>query len=700
MELVYAYVDRFSNFIFKQGFRFSQKFHVEYDDSKSKLFIKEKEHIKNFFGEKIKGISIIIGQNGSGKTTLLDLLGMKMEDRRRSYEKYKDKYFILYHIKENLFGIEGYGLDLIKELVNNLPLNNNFPITDPYSIVVEKIKMENRYNYLGFMQLEWDDKKQINEKIIYVNIRDKYNDRYSRDSLIQKDDYTVFGNRFYGNEIGYKEKYKLICSLAENQKKLNYKEITKEFEFFNTSVEIIIEKEFLYYSKDDEHLKINLTKKECRKGFIIASDLLRDISPKRKDRNYTIEKQNYVLDFLVKYIHESFNQGIIERIKYQNDDAEENIDKEVIQMQNEIDILYSKIYDVTSYDKQVIYLLKIIKMISDKIESYVRLRISNKYYESIVDYIQCIMKINEKYFKDEFIKIPIKPNEEDDITTITKLLEVFDKYRSQNTNNLSNNIKINFNNLSDGENEFLEIFARINESLKNPIVRYGDTIVLVLDEPDRSFHPEWSRKFIPILIDNINTLENVDSKYQIIISTHSPFMTSDVSNNEIILLRGNGNGKNQCGIKERKEIGKTFAGNIHTILSKEFFLNATIGEFSKKKINESIKFMIKYRKYLKDILLEFPEEFNEIKLKEKKEEIEYIIDIIGEPIIKRKLEELYKATFPEEERDYRLEIRKLEEEKAQLEKILDDKGLNTIESVFKLLEEKINKLKLEFGDEV
>jgi len=101
---------------------------------------------------------------------------------------------------------------------------------------------------------------------------------------------------------------------------------------------------------------------------------------------------------------------------------------------------------------------------------------------------------------------------------------------------LDNNIKIVFKNLSEGENEFLNIFAKVRENLKNSYVRYGDTVILLLDEPDRSFHPEWAWKFIPILLKNLSRLENVETKYQIIISTHSSFMVSDIPSNNLILL--------------------------------------------------------------------------------------------------------------------------------------------------------------------
>ncbi len=58
-------------------------------------------------------------------------------DDRRGKSNIKDKYFLLYHIEKNVFALEGYGLELIKDIVNNLPLEGGYKIREPYSIVMK-----------------------------------------------------------------------------------------------------------------------------------------------------------------------------------------------------------------------------------------------------------------------------------------------------------------------------------------------------------------------------------------------------------------------------------------------------------------------------------------------------------------------------------------------------------------------------------
>lgn len=49
----------------------------------------------------------------------------------------------------------------------------------------------------------------------------------------------------------------------------------------------------------------------------------------------------------------------------------------------------------------------------------------------------------------------------------------------------------------------------------------GDTCILLLDEPDRCFHPEWSRRFIKNLTETLTSSPFNKFNYQIIIATHT-----------------------------------------------------------------------------------------------------------------------------------------------------------------------------------
>ena len=120
-----------------------------------------------------------------------------------------------------------------------------------------------------------------------------------------------------------------------------------------------------------------------------------------------------------------------------------------------------------------------------------------------------------------------------------------------------------------------------------------DTLFLFLDEVDLTYHVEWQRILVSMLTTVLpfmfrkkyNPKSNDDSgccDIQIILATHSPLMLGDFPKSSVIYL------KNQkTGNSER--INSTFGENLYTILKDGFFMEDTIGEFAKRKINSIVK---------------------------------------------------------------------------------------------------------------
>lgn len=141
--------------------------------------------------------------------------------------------------------------------------------------------------------------------------------------------------------------------------------------------------------------------------------------------------------------------------------------------------------------------------------------------------------------------------------------------------------------------------------------------MLLLDEPDQSLHPEWSRRFIDIITQAINSM-NFEGKIQLILSTHSPYLLSDILPSDICKLnRNNVNRTLTISNTTDTEKANGLGANIYDLLNQEFFMDNTVGEFATKKIN----FYSKKIKELNQNSEDIPE-------------IEYFIEQIGEPIIK------------------------------------------------------------------
>jgi hypothetical protein len=100
--------------------------------------------------------------------------------------------------------------------------------------------------------------------------------------------------------------------------------------------------------------------------------------------------------------------------------------------------------------------------------------------------------------------------------------------------------------------------------------------LVILDEPENSFHPEWQRCLISI-IDEI--YKELGVFPQTIISSHSPFILSDILAGKALLLGKDGS------------LDNCFAANVHELLVNGFFLEQTIGNAAQKEISKVVNFI-------------------------------------------------------------------------------------------------------------
>ncbi|MFN5983257.1 MAG: AAA family ATPase [Fluviicola sp.] len=217
-------------------------------------------------------------------------------------------------------------------------------------------------------------------------------------------------------------------------------------------------------------------------------------------------------------------------------------------------------------------------------------------------------------------------------------------------NNLPTKGKILLNrswNISSGEYSFLSFFSRLNDlyNLKNE-KRF---FLLVIDEGESSFHPEWSRQYLSKLINGVQEILSRAIGIQIILTTHSPYILSDLPSYNVYKIDKNENGQ----IIFFNPKNQTFGANINEILSDSFFMEkGLIGQFSKGKIIEVIEDLKNDRN---------KSSFNE-------EYVRGVIECIGEKLIKEKLIELFNSKYKENTYFVDKEIEILEKRLFKLKK--------------------------------
>lgn len=131
-----------------------------------------------------------------------------------------------------------------------------------------------------------------------------------------------------------------------------------------------------------------------------------------------------------------------------------------------------------------------------------------------------------------------------------------------------------YSGISAGEKKILDVFSGLFTNILNSKSNHqeDEMYIILLDEPDKGLHPEMSRCLISWLVKLFGSTGS-KFKYQFIITTHSPFLISDIPIPNIHCLDRN----NGCINIEESSYG--FLSSIPDILKDTFFMTSPFGEF-------------------------------------------------------------------------------------------------------------------------
>lgn len=200
---------------------------------------------------------------------------------------------------------------------------------------------------------------------------------------------------------------------------------------------------------------------------------------------------------------------------------------------------------------------------------------------------------------------------------------------------------------SGGKNKsnlYINLFNIANQYSDDDI----NQLWVLLDEPDNTFHPDWERGIIKNLLEICSIF---NKKFQLLISTHSPIMLSDVPKPAAILLKTVKALKNEDKMKngDKTEIkqqiypkSSPFGQQIYTLFNDDFFMkDGIIGEFADMKIGEIYKEFYKIEK-LHSERESIPEEEELKGFERNKKKYECIINLIEEPLLHGHLSQSYR----------------------------------------------------------
>ncbi|MBR9648471.1 AAA family ATPase [Clostridium tyrobutyricum] len=634
MELVYIWIDKYRTFK-NTGINLSNnKFIVKYNLENNSIQIQKNKDYVQLYPDNILNINLFLGKNSSGKSNLLDLIGMRIEDRNNhNYEietvyknphktvhnlndikeiRKKYKYFYLYYLYEDSDGnsrfcIEGNDIDSYIDLFANKEKIDTKKSNSQINYWREKYWFSFVCTYdnqkLTYICDVTDDLKDrgISTKDIgtFILFREQYDDYYySYSSLKNKDEYKIAIPRRvakFNTKCLYK-KISFLIKQVKSKNKLMYLDSKYTLSIIYDSVSTK-EDTNIYNFTDIKHKLTGVEKNICK----ILMDICTFHMLKNEPDIYSGQEYKQFYKILKNNIAKiKLEKENYEHIKQYYKKVIESIAKSCFTR-----------YAGSYVEKEIDNFLKKYQKFQDTLE---RIFIKEKY--GLIEILDNSIKVHiNKDCNEELISELIKSTIDEKIySNINQYSSIFDGF-----------FEYNINFLSDGELAYLGIMSSLDEQIS--ILTSSESnlekkkYILLFDEPESRMHPELARQFINSLVDFLS--QYTDKTFQIILASHSPFLVSDIPNTNIFSM-----------IKEDSRSClnlvtiNTFGQNIHRLLQKTFFMNYTIGEYSRKIIEKSNDYL---NKKLDSKIESYKYDFNKI------EKVEKIVDLIGEDLIKTNL---------------------------------------------------------------
>ncbi|RPI19819.1 MAG: hypothetical protein EHM58_00055 [Ignavibacteriae bacterium] len=609
MELIFTWIENYKDILINQNLNFSYKFKINYNSEKNELLINDnRSFIADFFSlEKdskihISNITAIIGENGAGKTTTLEYISNCLTEGLSGLGKtnniaifYKVNVLRIYCQKEiNIINKSEKCSYELNKIINNRISKHTVEELQDISFIYFSNIFDGKREYQN--NLEYDNRnfKSIStNQLIYQDYEDFKNPNYEKENASQDNSELVSGTHpvIAHNKYEFKRQIFYFINKYDNYCDIKYPE-----EVVITVKEININSIFPKSKRNINNRNYN-TLKTVNEFF----DEYRN--------NIKENKQPLIKIIFYKSIFFNFINNILESTLFSSLFGNVNfiINDKLSPIKN-IESFFKKITkEIPGIDEKT----GIRKMIKNNIEFI-------KLFERLVNKADTRIFGNIIYFNTNVEKLEILKN------FIDKYLETYPKLDF---------FEFSWRDLSSGEKAILNLYSRfyeiINKKVNKPTLKVSDSIIIMIDEGDIYLHPQWQKMFIKNILKFLTNLfeskfKNID--IQLIITSHSPIVLSDLPSDCVIFLSKNEN--DEIIQSNLDDFRQTFASNIYSLYQDSFFVKGgLIGDFSKEQIDGLLRILSN-----EDFINSSEERNNEIKNR---------IKIIGEPIIRNKLLTLF-----------------------------------------------------------
>ncbi|WP_299765207.1 AAA family ATPase [uncultured Dokdonia sp.] len=616
MKIVALYLD--DHFLFEepQTINFGGEYHYTFKNKKTVRREKNENYISNFYStDSIDSVTAIVGKNGVGKSSIIKTIIENLSHGNRFNRSgfgytaiFEDQLGNVYitsntHTKNKGFnidfecsparinaetiyyspfldynqGVEGIDLSLDTIIEEDLDNANNIEQANSEVVPLRRLKMKN-----SLRQLEFQHSKYGKELKAYFNFPEFGKSKFTFTRHIIKIDQEDDSIEFWNTPNQFREALQIIYEKIKKEANNINKNRPKGFSVIQLQKKLLKN----YILMDIVCLLIKQMEKsnDFLEEGLLSPDWL-EFSDFLKDLN--------AYDALVKFL-KSHSLKVIKsdsRVRMLPDNEMINLLEQLFILIDNAETKDDRDTSFFDWNDKAIYL--------DKEDTIKLIKLNNKFLIELDKYYGAIKNKNGERLFSRTIRIEgilnFEPSE---------------------------------SNLSSGENALLNFYSRIHDYFEKNIKEIKIKTVkpyyyIFLDEADLGFHPRWKKQFVKSTTDFLNTFfSDLGAKIQVIFTTHDPLTLSDVLNYNIIYIN------EERGVRSiidtRNEPKRSFGANITDLLADSFFVgNGLIGDFAKGKIDHCIN-------WLRDL--------ND---KERSNYHETLIRNIDEPIIQKKLSEMY-----------------------------------------------------------
>lgn len=626
------------------NFQFDEKYEFTYLESENRLDIKscEMHSIKNFWDEdgRFMNIHAVVGSNGYGKTTFLRAIMAIFTQiypyKNQTAEEYKHSAYtcpalmIVEDEEKQVYKMLCMGIEIaqsVSEMIQKIEIvNDKMKIRD----ILYKVK-------LAFFSNAFDYRDYSEPKAEHIS-------DYSFGGLLRGD---------YYKQVAYQREDRYDDSVSEQFYHNIYRQVSFMTEFY---AKLCDEDQKRMFQSWPEYLHIRFRERRgIEKEKLCFYGVFENVLKKYVDKSdkhtggHGISPYVYVNKRLERLLcnKQSELEKTFDKIRYR-------LCRESFQNLLSIDA-YKSFYQTPDYKELGEELEPIVEIICNVIDQFGDVKNEHIDFQtkSIFVFYESIQKLLEQagenitgrvgtiaaYYAGMFKSILLLPEKMFRYANFDKTGEFYFEIRNKDAEHMEqfslflNQYKkivlpfsfLSFDwGMSSGENNMLSLYAQLfamreveigtnyhTERILNYVhelkdkdqkvdcmSELSDTVWILLDEADLTFHPAWQVEFISNLTCFFpKILPDKHLKLQVIFTTHSPILLGDMPRQNVIYMIKKGN--NICSLRNFSK--NTFGQNLYMLFQDSFFVDGPMGRFASDKMMKISEELLQIRGFVEKL---------------------------------------------------------------------------------------------------